>query len=49
MSDLSDATPQPDPIQVWDLFVRVFHWTLAVGFFVAYFSEDLLLLLGTRA
>lgn len=44
MSNPSDATPQPDPIQVWDLFVRVFHWTLAVGFFVAYFSEDLLLL-----
>jgi len=44
MSDPSDATHQPDSIQVWDLFVRVFHWTLAVGFFVAYFSEDLLLL-----
>ncbi|NEX17858.1 MAG: cytochrome B [Halochromatium sp.] len=44
MSDPSDAAPQPDSIQVWDPFVRVFHWTLAVGFFVAYLSEDVLLL-----
>jgi cytochrome b len=44
MSDPSDAAPQPDSIQVWDIFVRIFHWTLAVGFFVAYFSEDVLLL-----
>lgn len=40
----TDTTNQPDSIQVWDPFVRVFHWTLAVGFFVAYLSEDLLLL-----
>ncbi|MEA1048514.1 cytochrome b/b6 domain-containing protein [Lamprobacter modestohalophilus] len=44
MSDPSGAAPQPDSIQVWDIFVRVFHWTLAVGFFVAYFSEDVQLL-----
>ncbi|MBK5938751.1 cytochrome b/b6 domain-containing protein [Halochromatium roseum] len=44
MSDPSGAAPQPDSIQVWDIFVRVFHWTLAVGFFVAYFSEDVELL-----
>jgi cytochrome b len=25
---------------VWDPFVRVFHWTIAIGFFVAYFTED---------
>lgn len=24
---------------VWDPLVRVFHWTVVVGFFVAYFSE----------
>jgi cytochrome b len=25
---------------VWDLFVRVAHWTIVVGFFLAYFTED---------
>jgi cytochrome b len=27
-------------VRVWDLFVRFFHWTVVVAFFVAYFSED---------
>ena len=27
-------------IKVWDLFVRVFHWMLVVGFFTAYLIED---------
>lgn len=27
-------------IKVWDIAVRVFHWSLAVMFFVAYFSGD---------
>lgn len=27
-------------IKVWDIAVRVFHWTLLVVFFVAYFSGD---------
>lgn len=31
-----------DQIKVWDLFVRIFHWTVAIGFFVAYFTEDFL-------
>ncbi len=44
MSDPSGAAPHPDSVQVWDLFVRVFHCTLAVGFVVAYLSEDVLLL-----
>lgn len=44
MSKPTETTNPPDSIQVWDPFVRVFHWTLAVGFFVAYFSEDVLLL-----
>lgn len=29
-------------IRVWDVFVRVFHWSAAIGFFVAYLSEDAL-------
>lgn len=32
--------PIKDSIQVWDLFVRASHWLVAVGFFVAYFTED---------
>lgn len=27
-------------VEIWDLFVRVFHWGLAGGFFVAYLTED---------
>ncbi len=27
-------------IKVWDLPVRLFHWLLVAGFFVAYFTED---------
>jgi cytochrome b len=25
---------------VWDLLVRVAHWTIVAGFFIAYFTED---------
>ncbi len=32
--------PAKDSIQVWDLFVRASHWLIAVGFFVAYFTEE---------
>jgi cytochrome b len=32
--------PIEDRIQVWDLFVRASHWLIAVGFFVAYFTEE---------
>jgi cytochrome b len=39
------AERQPQKmIRVWDVFVRLFHWSVAVGFFVAYFSEDVLIL-----
>jgi cytochrome b len=36
-------------IKVWDPFVRVFHWTVVVAFFVAYFTEDELLALHVWA
>ena len=33
----------PGTVHVWDRAVRVFHWTLAAAFFLAYFTEDDLL------
>ncbi|MBL4659689.1 MAG: cytochrome b/b6 domain-containing protein [Alcanivoracaceae bacterium] len=27
-------------IKVWDVLVRIFHWSLVIGFIVAYLSED---------
>ncbi|MDD5460442.1 MAG: cytochrome b/b6 domain-containing protein [Methylococcales bacterium] len=30
-------------IKVWDLPIRIFHWLLVAGFFVAYLTEDDLL------
>ncbi len=32
-----------DMIKVWDLPLRIFHWSLVVGFFVAYVTEEELL------
>ena len=27
-------------IRVWDIFVRLFHWSLVAAYFIAYFTED---------
>lgn len=43
------ATRQPTMVPVWDRFVRIAHWTIVVGFFVAYFTEDELLTLHVWA
>ncbi len=36
-------------IRVWDIFVRFSHWSVALGFFVAYFTEDEVLALHVWA
>ena len=39
----------PNEIRVWDPLVRVFHWSLAGAFLVAYLTEDHLLTLHSYA
>ena len=36
-------------VKVWDLPLRIFHWLLVAGFFVAYLTEDELLTLHVWA
>lgn len=44
---MSDTTPQE--IRVWDPALRLFHWSLAAAFAVAYFTEDELQFLHINA
>ncbi|MDF1763980.1 MAG: cytochrome b/b6 domain-containing protein [Oleibacter sp.] len=39
-SPSSEITKPPKTVKVWDPLVRVFHWSLVVFFFIAYFTED---------
>ncbi len=46
----SDTDPADSPqVLVWDLLVRIGHWLLVLLFFVAYFTEDDLLVLHAWA
>ena len=47
MTSSAEATSATEPktrsVKVWDIFVHVFHWAVAVAFYIAYFTEDDLL------
>ncbi|MFQ5773571.1 MAG: cytochrome b/b6 domain-containing protein [Kiloniellaceae bacterium] len=53
MTERTARTPRADEntgmVRVWDPFVRTFHWTVVVFFFVATFTEDDLLTLHVWA
>ena len=38
-----EGIPDPVEVRIWDPLLRIFHWSLAVGFGVAYLTEDDLL------
>jgi cytochrome b len=37
---MTDISSQPPQTKVWDPFVRVSHWVVALGYFIAYIVED---------
>ncbi|MEE4279801.1 MAG: cytochrome b/b6 domain-containing protein [Halieaceae bacterium] len=39
----TDFKPKSEPLRVWDPLVRIFHWSLVVGFATAFLVEDDLL------
>ena len=39
----ASAAREPADMPVWDSFVRAAHWTIAIGFLIAYVTEDDLL------
>lgn len=38
-----NGVPEGRAVHVWDIAVRLFHWSLVAAFFLAYFTEDDLL------
>ena len=39
-STVSGADVSPDTVRVWDIFVRVFHWSLVVSFAAVWLTSD---------
>ena len=49
MYPVSPAHGEETKVRIWDPFVRIFHWTVVIGFFIAYFTEDEMLTLHVWA
>lgn len=48
-SDTTHHAPDQREVEAWDLFVRIFHWSLVAAFAVAYVSGDAVLALHVWA